>query len=287
MMTTLFVWLQYLVPQHALSRLVASLANSEIRWLKDLLIRQFIKTYSVDMEEAAASADSYACFNEFFTRALKADARPAADGEQYIVCPADGEISQLGRIAAGSIFQAKNHSFTVNALLADRPELCDRFQDGSFATIYLSPRDYHRVHMPVRGTLRHTTYVPGDLFSVNQTTATHVPRLFARNERLVCVFDTPLGKVASVMVGAMIVAGIATVWGGAVKPHGKRIQSKLYADQQTPITLPAGAEMGRFMLGSTVVLLFERGQIEWLPELHAGSKVRMGEALARRLKSSA
>lgn len=266
-----------------LSRLAARFANSETRWLKGLLIRRFIKTYHVNMNEAAAVAESYPCFNAFFTRALKNDARPIADAEKFILSPADGAISQLGRIESGRIFQAKGQDYAVSELLAGDAGLAEKYRDGMFVTIYLSPRDYHRVHMPVSGTLQSTTYVPGDLFSVNQITASHVPRLFARNERLVCVCDTELGEVTSVMVGAMIVAGIETVWAGPVTPHGKEIQTSRYSETQKPTSLDAGAEMGRFMLGSTVILLFGEGKIEWLPELQAGSTVRMGQALARRL----
>lgn len=267
-----------------LSRLAARFANSEIRWLKSLLIRRFIKTYGVNMDEAAAEADSYASFNAFFTRALEPSARPVADTEKFILSPADGAVSQLGRIDSGRIFQAKGQDYTVSELLAGDSTLAEKYRHGMFITVYLSPRDYHRVHMPVSGTLQHTSYVPGDLFSVNQTTASQVPRLFVRNERLVCVFDTELNQVASVMVGAMIVAGIETIWAGPVTPHGKEIQISRYPAEQSSPTLDAGAEMGRFMLGSTVILLFETGQIEWLPELQAGSELRMGQAIARKLK---
>ncbi len=272
-----------MLPQHLLSRLTGSFASSETRWLKDLLIRHFIKTYNVNMDEAATTADSYPSFNAFFTRALKQDARPIADANKFVVSPADGAISQIGRIESGRIFQAKGQDYSVSELLAGDAELTEKYRDGMFATLYLSPRDYHRVHMPVSGTLESTAYVPGKLFSVNQTTVGHVPRLFARNERLVCVFASELGQVASVMVGAMIVAGIETVWAGPVTAHGKAIKTSHFADTQHPPTLEAGAEMGRFMLGSTVVLLFEAGKIEWLPELQAGSAVQMGQALARRL----
>lgn len=253
--------------------------------MKTLLIRRFIKTYNVNMDEATAEADSYPSFNAFFTRALKAGARPVADTAKFVLSPADGAISQLGRIESGRIFQAKGQDYTVRELLAGDSALAEKYDDGMFITVYLSPRDYHRVHMPVNGTLQYTTYVPGDLFSVNQTTVAGVPRLFARNERLVCVFDTELGQLASVMVGAMIVAGIATVWAGPETAHGKEIQTRHYPAPavQPPPTLDAGAEMGRFMLGSTVILLFAAGQIEWLPELQAGSAVRMGQAIARKL----
>ncbi len=251
--------------------------------MKNLLIRRFIKTYHVNMDEAAVEAESYASFNAFFTRALKPDARPLADSDTFILSPADGVISQLGRIESERIFQAKGQDYTINELLAGDRTLAEKYRDGMFVTVYLSPRDYHRVHMPVSGTLHHTTYVPGNLFSVNQTTAGQVPRLFARNERLVCIFDTELNQVASVLVGAMIVAGIATVWAGPVAAHAKKTQTSHYVATQSPPALDAGAEMGRFMLGSTVILLFEAGQIEWLPKLQPGSALRMGQAIARKL----
>ncbi|WP_237489036.1 archaetidylserine decarboxylase [Tsuneonella aeria] len=232
------------------------------------------------MDEAAEPAAAYPSFNAFFTRALKPGARPLADSARYVLSPADGAVSQVGRIADGRILQAKGRDYSVAELLAGDAADAPRFDGGRFVTIYLSPRDYHRVHMPVGGRLRETRYVPGDLFSVNGVTAEGVERLFARNERLACLFETPLGTVASVMVGAMIVAGIETVWSGRVAPHGKAVQSARFADG--PVFAP-GEEMGRFYLGSTVVLLFEPDRIEWLPELQPGSAVRMGQAIARLL----
>jgi phosphatidylserine decarboxylase len=277
-----FIWLQHLAPQHALSQVAGSLASSKSLWLKDTLIQRFIKAYNVDMEQAERPASDYACFNDFFTRALKPGARPIADTSEFVVCPADGAISQVGRIEGGRILQAKGQSYTAADLLGGDEALAAQFDGGHFITVYLSPSDYHRVHMPVAGTLSETMYIPGDLFSVNTATANAVPRLFSRNERLSCLFDTQLGAVASVMVGAMIVASIETVWGGLVKPHGKQVVRTPFAQSKAP-TLDAGGEMGRFLLGSTVILLFEPGKIEWLAELKAGSTVRMGQALARKL----
>ncbi len=285
MATGPFIWLQHVLPQHAISRLAGAAASSTKPWLKDLLIHRFIRAYDVNMAEATKPAGEYACFNDFFTRALKHGAREIADAAEYIICPADGAISQLGRIEEGRIVQAKGQSYTAAELLGGDEEMAARFEGGAFMTIYLSPSDYHRVHMPVAGTLQHTTYIPGDLFSVNQETAAGVPRLFARNERLACLFGTQSGHVASVMVGAMIVASIETVWSGLVKAHGKDIINTDYAagsSHPAPV-LAAGAEMGRFLLGSTVILLFEPGRIEWLPELGPTTKLRMGQPIARKL----
>ncbi len=276
-----FIWLQHLAPQHGLSRLAGSLASSRVPWLKNMLIRRFIRAYNVDMDQAERPASEYTCFNDFFTRALIPEARPIADIRDHVLCPADGAISQVGRIEDGRILQAKGQSYTAAELLGGDIELAERFDGGNFMTIYLSPSDYHRVHMPVAGTLSETSYIPGDLFSVNTATAAAVPRLFARNERLACVFDTSQGRVASVMVGAMIVASIETVWSGLVKPHGKQVIRTTFAESEAP-QLDAGAEMGRFLLGSTVILLFEPGKIKWLADLRAGDIVRMGQVIARK-----
>lgn len=280
-----FIWLQHIAPQHLLSRVAGSLASSTNPAIKDRLIRRFIRAYAVDMDQAERPASDYRSFNDFFTRALKPGARPIADSAQYVVSPADGAISQLGRIEGGRIFQAKGQSYTAAELLGGDAALAARFDGGHYITIYLSPSDYHRVHMPVAGKLAETTHIPGDLFSVNTATAAAVPNLFARNERLACLFDTAHGTVASVMVGAMIVASIETVWSGLIKPHGKQVIRKPYAENKT-LALDTGAEMGRFLLGSTVILLFEPGQIEWLADLQAGDTLRMGQALARKIKRS-
>ncbi|MFA9201060.1 MAG: archaetidylserine decarboxylase, partial [Cypionkella sp.] len=265
-------------------KIAGRVADSTAPWLVRPLVRRFIDTYGVDMGEAAEPAEAYPSFNAFFTRALKPGARPLADAERFILSPADGAVSQAGPIAGGRIVQAKARDYSVAELLAGDPAHAARFEGGRFATIYLSPRDYHRVHMPVAGTLRQTRYVPGDLFSVNAVTAEGVERLFARNERLACLFDTPLGMVGLVMVGAMIVAGVETVWGGRQAAHGRAIEERAFADGPRFV---AGDEIGRFYLGSTVVLLFEPGRIEWLPELAPGATVRMGQAIATRLQPNA
>ncbi|WP_022958498.1 archaetidylserine decarboxylase [Spongiibacter tropicus] len=278
-MDTAFIILQYLLPQHLLSRLVGKLAECRLPWLKNLLIRRFITQYKVDMSEAVDSApEAYANFNAFFTRALKDGARPIDDAP--VVCPADGAISQLGEINRGRIFQAKGQDYSLQTLLGDDKALTAEFDGGSFATIYLSPRDYHRVHMPVDGTLRSMTYVPGKLFSVNTTTAENVRSLFARNERAICVFDTEFGPMAMILVGAMIVAGIETVWDGQIAPPPRQITTRNYP-QDAP-TLKKGEEMGRFKLGSTVILLFGKDKIDWLDKFEALTPTRLGEALAER-----
>lgn len=284
-MASPFIWLQHALPHHAVSRLAGKFAGSETPWLKDRLIRRFIKAYDVDMGEAARPVEAYASFNDFFTRELKPGARPLADAAQHVLSPADGAISQIGQISDGRIFQAKGRHFTTAQLLGGDEEAARRFEGGSFATIYLSPRDYHRVHMPAAGALRTTRYIPGDLFSVNQVTAENVDGLFARNERLACLFEGPQGSFASVMVGAMIVAGIETVWQGRVEAHAPAPVMEDFAAQQHAFA--AGDEMGRFFLGSTAVLLFEPGRVEWLDHCKAGDAVRMGQALGRWLQPKA
>lgn len=274
-----FIALQKLAPQHAISRLAGRFAASETPRIKDRLIRRFIASYDVDMSEAARPVEAYTSFNDFFTRELKPGARPLADESAHVLCPADGAVSQIGRIEGGRIFQAKGHAFTAAELLGGADTSAAHFEGGHFATIYLSPKDYHRVHMPAEGDLRATHYVPGDLFSVNQVTAENVENLFARNERLACLFEGPRGAFASVMVGAMIVAGIETVWGGKEEPHRAAPASAGFSDGTHRFA--AGDEMGRFYLGSTVILLFPPDTLEWDPALKAGSAVRMGQSIGR------
>lgn len=281
-MDSLFILFQKIVPQHLLSRMTGWLA--ELRsplWLKNALIEQFVRHFNVNMAEAEQpDPTAYANFNEFFTRPLVADARPIADAD--IVNPADGAISQLGMISQGRIFQAKGQQFTTRELLGGDDERTAKFDDGQFATIYLSPRDYHRVHMPVTGTLTGTCYIPGQLFSVNTVTAENVDRLFARNERLVCYFDTEFGPMAMVLVGAMIVAGIETVWSGQVAPPLKAPASLDYQKLPEAVTLNKGEEMGRFKLGSTVILLFPKDSVVWGDQYSAGTPTRLGVGLAAR-----
>ncbi len=278
----LFILSQYLLPHHLLSRLIGCLAESRISWIKGPLIRWFARRFDVDMSQAQVEdLEAYEHFNAFFTRALKPDARPLDPAPDAVLCPADGAISQLGRIENGRIFQAKGHSFSLLELLGGDAERAAPFMGGSFATIYLSPRDYHRVHMPLTGTLREMVYVPGRLFSVNQTTAKNVPELFARNERVVCLFDTERGPMAMVLVGAMIVASIETVWAGLVTPPRRQLKTFRYDEAaRAPIHLEKGAEMGRFKLGSTVILLFGPEQVQWAEQLVATGPVSMGQSLS-------
>ncbi|SPU50926.1 archaetidylserine decarboxylase [Bordetella trematum] len=278
----IFLASQYLAPHHLVSRGFGLLAESRSPEIKNYMISRFVRRYRVDMSEALIEDPrAYACFNDFFTRALKADARPLDDDPANAVSPADGAISQLGPIREGRIFQAKGHSFGLTALLGGDAERAAAFQDGEFATIYLSPRDYHRVHMPLAGTLREMIHVPGRLFSVNPLTAGHVPELFARNERVVCIFDTEHGPMALVLVGAMIVASIETVWAGLITPHKRQVRAVRYDDaSREPIHLERGAEMGRFKLGSTVIVLFGRDRMRWLDQPSVRGPIRMGETLA-------
>jgi phosphatidylserine decarboxylase len=268
---------QHFLPKKFLTQLAGRLAHWRGGSLTTAMIRAFVRRYRVDMSEAANSdIAGYATFNEFFTRELRAGARPLARARY--VCPVDGAISQIGAIANGQIFQAKGHSYTARALLGGDAQLAQAFEDGHFATLYLSPRDYHRIHMPCAGSLRRMVYIPGDLFSVNPTTARGVPGLFARNERVVCMFDTAQGPLALVLVGATIVGSMATVWHGQVNPpRSGRVREWSYASGV--VELDQGQEMGRFMLGSTVVLLFTRGVIGFSPDWAAARLVRMGERM--------
>lgn len=280
-MPAAFIALQHLLPQHALSRLAGRLAACEAPWLRDRLIRRFVAAYGVDLSEAARGIGAFTSFNDFFTRELKPGARPLADARAFILSPADGAVSQLGPVSGGRIIQAKGRDYSVAEILGCGTDEAARFEGGRFITIYLSPKDYHRVHMPASGTLAETTYIPGDLYSVNTATAAGVDRLFARNERLSCRFDGPDGHFASVMVGAMIVAGIDTVWPNTFRTHAIAPVHEDFAGQGR--SFAAGDEMGRFYLGSTVVLLFEPGRVAWREDLKAGDPLRMGEAIARRL----
>lgn len=271
---------QYLLPKQALTRFAGLVASARAGGTTTALIRWFIGKYGVDMSEAADPDPAhYASFNEFFTRALRPGVRPLAPAEW--VCPVDGAISQFGAIERDQIFQAKGHAYSTTALVGGDAALAAQFQDGHFATIYLSPKDYHRIHMPCEGRLRRMIHVPGDLFSVNPTTARGVPGLFARNERVVCVFDTAHGPFVQVLVGATIVGSMATVWHGVVNPpRPGTLREWTYADGQ--VTLARGAEMGRFLLGSTVVLLWPCGTLRFNPAWAPAGAVRMGQAMAEK-----
>ena len=276
----LAVLLQYLLPKQALTALAGRLARAEAGRLTTRVIRGFVSRYKVDMAEAANPAiDSYKSFNEFFTRPLRAGARPLADAD--LLCPVDGAISQFGPIERDQIFQAKGHRYSTTALLGGDRALATRFENGAFATLYLSPRDYHRIHMPCDGRLMRMIYIPGALFSVNPTTARGVPGLFARNERVVCVFDSAFGPFVLTLVGATIVGSMATVWHGIVNPpRPGQLREWRYDSQQ--IVLKKGEELGRFMLGSTVVLLFTKGSVELNSHWSPARPVRMGEAMGMR-----
>ena len=269
---------QYLLPKRLLTVLAGRFASAQAGALTTWAIRRFVERYRVDMAEAAEpDPAAYASFNEFFTRALKADARPLADAA--LICPVDGAISQFGPIAGDQIFQAKGHGYSTTALVGGDAQLAAQFQDGHFATLYLSPRDYHRIHMPCAGRLLRMVHVPGALFSVNPTTARGVPGLFARNERVVCVFEGERGPFVLVLVGATIVGSMATVWHGVVNPpRPGRVRQWHYEDQQ--IRLAKGEEMGRFLLGSTVVMLFPKGPLQFNPGWQPGGPVRLGELMA-------
>jgi phosphatidylserine decarboxylase len=278
-----FVALQYLLPQHLLSALVHELTRSRVRWLKNVLIGGFLERFHPDMSDAEQPDPfSYDSFNAFFTRALRADARPADPDPSAIVSPVDGKVSQLGRLDGSWLLQAKGYAYTLESLLATDGSWADAFRGGSFVTLYLAPFNYHRIHMPLAGTLRAAWYVPGQLFSVNATTAASVPGLFARNERLVCVFDAASLSFALVLVGALFVGSMSTVWHGEVTPRRPRRRAELPLDAgPSSLTLPRGAEMGRFNMGSTVILLLPAGRAEWLASLAPGSTLRLGATLAR------
>ena len=271
---------QYLLPKQALTQFGGLVASFKGGALTTRLIRWFVGRYKVNMAEAAdPDIRSYASFNEFFTRALKVDARPLAKAD--LVCPVDGAISQFGAITRDRIFQAKGHHYSTTALLGGDAELAAKFQDGSFATLYLSPKDYHRIHMPCEGRLVRMLHVPGALFSVNPVTAHGVPGLFARNERVLCVFESARGPFVLVLVGATIVGSMATVWHGVVNPpRARKLRQWNYHDK--PVVLAQGQEMGRFLLGSTVVLLFPKGRMQFNPRWAAGRSVRLGELMGER-----
>ncbi|MBP8183968.1 MAG: phosphatidylserine decarboxylase [Rhodoferax sp.] len=281
MSDTLAVLPQYLIPKQALTALAGKFANARAGNTTTAVIRWFVNRYQVNMAEADnPDIASYATFNDFFTRALKPGARPLAQADW--VCPVDGAISQFGAIARDQIFQAKGHHYSTTALVGGDAVLAAQFQDGHFATIYLSPRDYHRIHMPCDGALKRMIYVPGDLFSVNPTTARGVPGLFARNERVVCVFDTAHGPMVLSLVGATIVGSMATVWHGQVNPpRPGRLWEKSY--ENGAVTLRQGEEMGRFMLGSTVVLLFPKSAMAFNGQWQPATPVRLGEVMAKLL----
>lgn len=285
-MDKLKITLQYLLPKHLISRLVGYLAAARLGFISHALIKLFIRAFGINMAEAKfEKATDYQSFNEFFTRPLKDGIRPVVSDAQVLAHPVDGAVSQAGAIVGDQLIQAKGHYYSVQALLGGDAATAAEFNDGTFACIYLAPKDYHRIHMPVDGVLREMIYVPGELFSVNPLTAANVPGLFARNERVVAIFDTPVGPMSLTLVGATIVASIETVWAGTVTPPaGKDVFRWQYpASGPNAVRLQKGDEMGRFKLGSTVVLTFAKGAVELLPTNFPGAVTRMGTAFATKL----
>lgn len=275
---------QYLMPQLGLTRMAGWFAERKWGVITQLIIKLFAKAYQVNLDEAEKTeAKQYASFNEFFIRPLKATARPINQDPHSLCLPADGRVSELGHIEQNQLFQAKGHHFSLETLLANDQALADKFKHGEFITTYLSPRDYHRVHMPCDGTLRKMIYVPGELFSVNPFLAEHIPNLFARNERVICEFETAFGPMVQILVGATITASISTVWAGVINPprsQDVRIYEYL-TEGESAIHLKKGEEMGAFRLGSTVINLFPQGKIAFAPHLIATEPTRMGEPLAK------
>jgi phosphatidylserine decarboxylase len=278
----LFAALQHVLPKQLLSRLIYSVARSEAAWVRNTFLRIFLRNYRLEMSEAA-EPDPYAyrSFNHFFTRALRPDARPIASDPAVVVSPVDGTVSQCGELQQDSILQAKGRYYSVVELLGGDEQAASAYRNGSFACIYLAPYNYHRIHVPCEATVRGNLYVPGDLFSVNAATVRAVPRVFARNERLVCDFDTPLGRMAVILVGALFVGSIETVHCGEVNPPPRRRKAPQPIATGVGHRYARGEELGRFNMGSTVVLLFERGRIAWDASLAAGAAVRLGRAIAR------
>ena len=284
MLDSIKIKLQYWLPKLALTRLAGWGADKKAGWLTTLVVKAFARYYRVQMQEAQnPDLASYTTFNEFFVRPLRDGARPIVAEPYVLALPADGAISQLGAIRDDQIFQAKGHNYTLEALLAGNYLLAEPFRNGLFATTYLAPSDYHRVHMPCDGVLREMIYVPGDLFSVNPLTAANVPNLFARNERVICVFDTAFGPMVQILVGATIVGSIETVWAGTVTPPREGIIRRwTYPAEgmEGAIQLVKGEEMGRFKLGSTVINLFTPASVQFAPHLNNGTVTRMGQAFA-------
>ncbi|EHM51831.1 archaetidylserine decarboxylase [Yokenella regensburgei] len=284
MLNDLKLSLQYILPKLWLTRLAGWGASKRAGWLTKLVIDLFVKYYKVDMTEAQKpDTASYRTFNDFFVRPLRDDIRPVNTDPNVLVMPADGAISQLGRIEDDKILQAKGHNYTLEALLAGNYQMAGLFRNGTFATTYLSPRDYHRVHMPCNGILREMIYVPGDLFSVNHLTAQNVPNLFARNERVICLFDTEFGPMVQILVGATIVGSIETVWAGTVTPPREGIIKRWTwpdGESEGAVALLKGQEMGRFKLGSTVINLFAPGKVTLVEHLQSMSATKLGQPLA-------
>lgn len=271
--------IQHLLPHHMLSRFAGFLANNQIPWLKNYLIRYFINRYPVNMQEAIVSDPyAYSCFNTFFIRELKAELRPIAAETHAIASPVDGGVFQLGTLAHDTVMQVKQHHFNCHDLLGREQLRTEEFLGGNFATLYLAPKDYHRVHMPYPGRLREMIYIPGKLFSVSPDVIRSISSIFSRNERLICIFDTDQGPMAVILVGAMLVASIHTAWSGAIQT--KKVTTWCYpAHIENPVNLPKGAHLGHFQLGSTVILLFPKNTVTWVKTLTENSSIKMGQAI--------
>lgn len=278
---TIAVLTQYVIPKQLITTLAGKFASAECGKLTTVVIEWFIQRYQVNMGEALVEdVTHYRTFNAFFTRALKPSARPLANADY--ICPVDGAISQFGDIRANQLFQAKGHTYTTQTLLANNQTLASQFENGHFATLYLSPKDYHRIHMPCDGTLKSMTYVPGDLFSVNPTTAEGVPNLFARNERVICAFESPHGPFVLILVGATIVGSMATTWHGVVNPP-RTGKIKTYTYEHNAPTFKQGEEMGQFLLGSTVVMLFPKNTFAFNASWSPKKQIRLGESMGNRI----
>lgn len=268
--------MQYVLPQFLLSSFVGWVADLHITWLKNYLIHIFIKQYKVDLREAEIETpEAYATFNNFFIRKLKPHLRPIADGADTIISPVDGAVAQIGQINQNQLLQAKGCYFSLESLLGGDSASAAYFQQGSFATLYLAPNNYHRVHMPLTGKLRKTMYVPGKLFSVNRTTTDLLPNLYSRNERFICIFDTSAGPMAVILVGAMIVGSMQTVWQSA-PIRGTHVGTETY---QGNLELIKGAELGHFKMGSTIILLFAKQNVIWTSSLQTGNTIQLGQKL--------
>lgn len=275
--------LHYVLPQLAITRFAGWFAECQWGFLTHTGIKLFAKAYKVNFSEAEKEkASDYASFNEFFIRTLKTDARPIVEGDKTLCLPADGRVSEVGEIEDNQLFQAKGHHFSLETLLANDEELAEQFKNGQFLTTYLSPRDYHRVHMPCDGTLRKMIYVPGELYSVNPFLARHIPDLFARNERVICVFDTAFGPLVQILVGATVTASMSTVWAGVINPpRTKEVKVWTYPSEgDSAVVLKKGQEMGAFRLGSTVVNLFPQNAVDLNLNLREGEPTKMGELMA-------
>lgn len=270
---------QYILPHHFLSKLMAKFTHSQCKVWKNLMISQIIKVYGVNMSESKEQdINNFASFNHFFTRELKADARPITSDSNTIACPADGAVSQAGLIEQGDIFQAKGKSFSAIELLGGDADRAKPFENGSFTTIYLSPKDYHRLHMPLKGKLTEMVHIPGRLFSVNTATTNSVPGLFARNERVACLFDTEAGPMALILVGAIFVSSVETTWHGVVTPPSIESVRNWHYQDDAPV-IEKGEEMGRFNMGSTIIVLFAKDKAKWDAEFKAGKTVQLGESI--------